>query len=273
VSLRVGAAKLRVKRWARHAVIRGSGLIHPARGRLSRGLRILTYHRVADADADPFSVPPRDFGEQMRLLAETKAVLPLHEALTFLGRGEMGVPRVVLTFDDGTSDFLEEALPVLSRFGLPATLYVSPGLVGRRGYLGWNDLASVAESSGVSLGSHGLDHRSLGRLEPEEIREQVIRSRHLLEDRLGRRVITLAYPFGTRRDYDERVKQLVREAGYQAACTSMNGVNESGADRYELKRTKIENSDGPLFPRILAGGLDAWFLVDRYLWSLQNRYA
>jgi peptidoglycan/xylan/chitin deacetylase (PgdA/CDA1 family) len=269
----VGGAKLRAKRWARHAVIRGSGVLHPARGRLTRGLRILTYHRIADAPADPFSVIPHDFAEQMRSLAETGAVLPLQEALAFLGREETPIPRIVLTFDDGTSDFVEEALPVLSRFGLPATLYVSPGLVGKRGYLAWSDLAFLAQSSPVVLGSHGLDHRSLGRLEPEEIREQVSRSRHLLEDRLGRRVTTLAYPFGTRRDYDERVKQLVREAGYQAACTSMNGVNGSGADRYELKRTKIENSDGSLFARILAGGLDAWAFVDRYLWSLQNRYA
>ncbi|HEV8337626.1 MAG TPA: polysaccharide deacetylase family protein [Candidatus Polarisedimenticolia bacterium] len=190
-----------------------------------------------------------------------------------LDREKVVIPRIALTFDDGTIDFVREALPVLSRLGLPATLYVSPALVGREGYLDWSDLATVVQAPGITLGSHGLDHKSLGKLDLEEAKRQVNRSRQQIEERLGVRVTSMAYPYGTRRDFNEGVKKLVQEAGYQAACTSMNGVNRSHADRFELKRTKIEQGDCMLFPKILLGRLDGWSLVDRYLSSLQSRYA
>jgi len=273
VSVRTPAAKRLLKRWSRRAMIRASGLVHPRRVGLSRGLRILTYHRVAETPVDPFSVSPRDFAAQMQILSDTRAVLPLETTLRALDGGDGEVPRIVLTFDDGTRDFVTEALPVLSRLSLPATLYVSPALVGREGYLDWSDLDSVAQAPGITLGSHGLDHQSLGKLDPETVWLQVSRSRQQIEDRLGRSVTSMAYPYGTRRDFNQVVKELVQKAGYQAACTSMNGVNQSHVDRYELKRTKIEQGDRTIFSKILLGRLDGWALIDRYLWSLQSRYA
>jgi peptidoglycan/xylan/chitin deacetylase (PgdA/CDA1 family) len=272
VSAKASAAKRLLKRWSRRAVIRASGLIHRRRAGLSRGLRILTYHRVAEIPVDPFSVPPRDFATQMQILSDTRAVFSLEATLEALD-GDGAVPRIVLTFDDGTKDFVTDVLPVLSRLGLPATLYVSPALVGREGYLDWNDLALVSRTPGITLGSHGFDHQSLGKLDPGEVWLQVSRSRQEIEDRLGRSVASMAYPYGTRRDFNESVKRLVQKAGYQAACTSLNGVNRSQANRYELRRTKIEQGDQEVFFEILLGRLDGWALIDRYLWSLQSRYA
>jgi peptidoglycan/xylan/chitin deacetylase (PgdA/CDA1 family) len=266
------SAKRWLKRCARRAFARGSLLAGVGwGGRLTPGLRILTYHRVTKDPADPFAVSPGDFALQMQEVALTGTVVPLEKALEELGGGDDRRPRIALTFDDGTRDFLTDALPVLSRLGLPATLYVSPARVGEEGFLCWDDLRAVS-AGGIRLGSHGLDHQSLGRISPGEVWTQVRESRRMLEERLHVTVTSLAYPYGTVRDFSEVVKKNVSMAGYRSACTSINGVNRSSTDPLELRRTKIEQADGAIFRRILLGGMDGWAFVDRNLTLLQNRY-
>jgi peptidoglycan/xylan/chitin deacetylase (PgdA/CDA1 family) len=207
----------------------------------------------------------------MEVVAATEAAMSLDQALEAISREEDGRPWIVLTFDDGTRDFLTDAHPVLLRLGLPATLYVNPGRVGMDGFLGWEELRTLS-ASGVGIGSHGFDHESLGGLDFDGVWQQVYRSRGVLEDRLGVPVTTLAYPFGTVRDFSDLVKGQVRRAGYRAACTSVNGTNRFGTDPFELRRTKIEQGDERIFRRILSGGLDSWAFIDRHLAVLQNRY-
>jgi hypothetical protein len=124
----------------------------------------------------------------------------------------------------------------------------------------------------AGIGSHGLDHLSLGKLPSDDVWRQVFDSRRMLEDRLGLRVDTLAYPYGTLRDFNEHVKLQVARAGYRAACTSVNGVNRRGTDWFELRRTKIEQADDRVFRHVVEGHLDGWYFIDRYLGVLQNRY-
>lgn len=273
VSSRSSPFKRHVKRLARRACVRGSQLLRTkTSGGLVSGLRILTYHRVAEDRHDPFCLRPAAFARQMELLSSTGAVRSLDGALQDLEDGKDLRPAIAITFDDGTEDFLPAVLPVLIRFRLPAVLYVSPACVGSAGFLGWSELSEAARA-GVVLGSHGLDHRSLGRASSEEALRQVVESKRVLEDRLGMEVCTLAYPFGTLRDFNEEVKGSIKAAGYRAACTSLNGMNRHETDRFELRRTKLEQGDDPVFHEILEGHLDGWFIVDRYFSILQNRYA
>ena len=108
---------------------------------------------------------------------------------------------------------------------------------------------------------------------PQETWGQVTDSRRILEDRLACQVTSLAYPFGTLRDFNDRIKEMLHRAGYRSACTSVNGVNRHGADLLELRRTKVEQSDGPIFDKILSGGIDGWAFVDQHLSAFQNWYA
>jgi len=272
MSVQSSGIKVGIKRLARRLVARGSDLLrHGVEGRLTPGLRILTYHRVAHDARDPFAVKPPEFERQMEAVSRSSSVQRLEQALDLLPSDE-SIPRIALTFDDGTEDFLTEALPVLCRFGLPATLYLSPGKIGTGGFLTWENVREVSRS-GVVVGSHGLDHRSLGLLDAGEAWRQIHDSKAQLEDYLGLPVRTLAYPFGTPRDFSSRVKEQVQRAGYRAACSSVNGVNHASSDPFELRRTKIEGGDGDIFGKILSGGLDCWALVDLHLTFLQNRYA
>jgi peptidoglycan/xylan/chitin deacetylase (PgdA/CDA1 family) len=275
MSVKTPASKRFLQRWSRRLVAGCGRLTHPGRqAGHAGGLRILTYHRIASDREDPFAVSPEEFRLQMDLLARGGAVTDLDRAIDQEGNGQgNGVRgRVVLTFDDGTADFVEAALPVLAERGLPAMLYVIPSKVGTPGFVSWSDLERLPVQ-GIRIGSHSLDHVSLGRLPREDVRRQVAVSRSILEQRLGVKVDSLACPFGTLRDFGEIVKEEARAAGYRTACTSINGVNRRDLDPLELRRTKIEQGDGPIFGWILGGCLDSWALIDRYLSALQNRYA
>jgi peptidoglycan/xylan/chitin deacetylase (PgdA/CDA1 family) len=113
-----------------------SGLLSPltrAVGyvRRSAAFPILTYHRVND-DGDPFfsALPTAVFERQMRHVARNYRVLPLEDLVERLQRG--GLPRntLAITFDDGYRDNLTHAAPILSRLGLPATIFLATGFIG-----------------------------------------------------------------------------------------------------------------------------------------------
>lgn len=102
-------------------------------------LSILTYHRVLP-QPDPLRPDEPDvaaFKVQISVLARFFRVLPLREAIARLQEGTLPARAVAITFDDGYADNYELALPLLLRFGLPATFFVATGFLG--GGMMWND--------------------------------------------------------------------------------------------------------------------------------------
>lgn len=113
---------------------------------------VLAYHRVASVEVDPWelAVTPGHFAEQLAVLQGTGTVRPLHELL-----GESVTSRVAarraqfaVTFDDGYVDNLDAAVPLLESFQSPATVFIAPGLLGRRTYW-WDVLAVLVLGSGL----------------------------------------------------------------------------------------------------------------------------
>jgi peptidoglycan/xylan/chitin deacetylase (PgdA/CDA1 family)/CelD/BcsL family acetyltransferase involved in cellulose biosynthesis len=119
-------------------VLRGSSLSrrsHPT-------LRIVYYHRVNDEN-DPFlpSMPVDKFEEQIRLLARHYKIVSLREAMRRLDNGGPPEPVVAITFDDGYADNCTSALPVLERYGLPATVFLTTGSLDSREPMWFEELA------------------------------------------------------------------------------------------------------------------------------------
>lgn len=141
--------------------------------------------------------------------------------------------RVVLTFDDGTHDFVENALPVLQEFGFSATLFIVAGMVG--GKRAWSalpgqppldevpllDASELRElgNKGFTIGSHSVSHPQLSRLSDAEALQELTVSRQKLCDVMGQPVKWFAYPYLAA---NERTKALTREAGYSGACGGPN---------------------------------------------------
>ena len=112
----------------------------------------------------------------------------------------------------------------------------------------------------MSIGSHSLSHRSLGRMDAQEADGEIRRSRQILEHKLGRRVDLFAYPFGSPAygDFNEHIQGIVRKAGYLGACTTMVGTNRPGANPFALRRIPVDESDGPFRLRAKLVGAYDW---------------
>jgi peptidoglycan/xylan/chitin deacetylase (PgdA/CDA1 family) len=205
---------------------------------------ILVYHNIFDDPQDPYAVLPREFERQMDWLKEHNYhILSLSQALDTLKYGIISKKCVVLTFDDGYTDFLENAAPVLKQHEFPATLFVVAGMVGgisrfrspeyHRPLLDWKGIEEVTRL-GFSIGSHSMNHPDLTSLPPEKLEEEIAASKKVIEDRLGMPITLFSYPFAR---YGKRETIAVEMAGYHCAVTGSswwgNGLE---TDRFRLER-------------------------------------
>ena len=101
--------------------------------------------------------------------------------------------------------------------------------------LEWNEVSAMVES-GISFGSHTISHPMLSKLPERRLREEIEQSKRIIENKIKGPITGFAYPVGRKQDFNDRVKAVVREAGYQCALTTVFGVNEAGQDLFELRR-------------------------------------
>lgn len=229
---------------------------------------ILMYHSIdqpADSREREICLPLAVFERQMEFL-HLEGYTPFSLDLlaeVLAGKGELPFRPVVITFDDGYADNLATALPVLQRYGFPATVFVVSGFVGgsnawhtaegmpQRRLLSWDEVREL-HRAGVVVGSHTVTHRRLPQLASAEALEEIEESKRVLEERLGAPVNHFSYPYG---EMDGAVAAMVREAGYRSACTTMSGFNGVDADPFALRRLDIYGTDTlPRFVRKLAYG-------------------
>jgi peptidoglycan/xylan/chitin deacetylase (PgdA/CDA1 family) len=248
----------------------------------------------------------------------------------------------MITFDDGYRDNFEVALPILSRYGAPATFFIptlyldSPGvpwwdvvayiikntvvptftvdraakdpdpivitlganpsdldrteaitsiiasfltseiadesrflaqlarqaqispdrdLLGRGLFMGWNEVRQLV-GAGMSVGSHGQNHRALARLDVNGQRQELEGSKRRLEAALDGEVTAIAYPFGWQGTFTAQTLELARDAGYRWGFSSLEGINSRTALKREalaLRRLNIGTGDSALLLRARLG--------------------
>jgi peptidoglycan/xylan/chitin deacetylase (PgdA/CDA1 family) len=207
---------------------------------------VLAYHGVDDVplrrDPNGLFVRPVDLRRQIAKLHDWR-----YRFATFGGLAER-VARgdadgwVALTFDDGTVDNLETLAPLLEAEGLPATVFVVSGWLGRP--YPWlpstrimtAEEVSTLHAAGIEIGAHSTKHDDLSALGYEEARADLERSRHELESILGDPVTVASYPFG--RATQETIRAC-RDAGYRAACRASG--EGSWCDLHDLPRQDMDN--------------------------------
>ena len=220
---------------------------------------ILMYHQVTPHPPPAlrkYVVTPKAFAAQMNWLALTGYVPITLDIL--LAHRTGGCPLtsrpIVITFDDGFQDCVEHAVPILRARGFTAIFYLVAGLVGKtsrwllseRGIeLPLMDWAAARrlEAAGFHCGSHTMSHPHLADISPAACHDELLRSRCLLEDRLGHEVRHLAYPFGS---FNERVRALAAETGYRLASSVRIGLSSPEDDSLALHRVPVTGQDSLL---------------------------
>ena len=238
-----------------------------------RSLRVLMYHKVNDLPNNRMSMPVSLFDDQMAELGELGyTVVDLDAVLAhYIGRQPLPDGAVLITFDDGYRDNLENAAPVLKKYGYPAVQFVPIAYVGdsqplpHEKYLSahgvfnptvdWDEIREL-ERHGVRIESHGISHRPLAELEIDEAAREIAISKLKLEERLGRSVRAFSYVKGSEADYKPVHPSLVRQAGYDLAFTAVSGANSPSSDPLQLRRYNVEPYSHRTFELVLAGACD-----------------
>ena len=205
-----------------------------------QGTLILEYHKVNDRTKDNYTVTPEEFAAQMDALKEdgytTISVLDFLRAKK--GKQQLPEKPVVVTFDDGYSDNYTEALPILEKRGMKATVFMVTNDIGLPGYLTWDQLHDM-EKRGVELGSHTANHLPLTNMTVDEARDEVQKSKLIMEWNGLKTVFVLSYPNGK---YDKFLPGILKEEEYLAAVTGDAGLNTFQTDPYRLMRTNVPPS-------------------------------
>jgi peptidoglycan/xylan/chitin deacetylase (PgdA/CDA1 family) len=205
---------------------------------------IFCYHRLVDKVRFPGTeITPAAFEAQMKELKDRGITVISMQDLLAWKRGEKSIPPrcAVITFDDGWKSQYEVAWPMLKKYGYPVTMFiytegVRGGSLGGGEAITWEQLADMRDN-GVDIQAHSATHQDLreghnimlissggkrartkltGPQYQQWVQNEVVGSKQLLEQRLGIKVNCFAVPFG---NYNENVKELARNAGYEAMFT------------------------------------------------------
>jgi len=293
---------------------------------------VLLYHRVCELSADPWglAVTPAHFAEQMAVLRERAAAVPLGPLLAGEAHG------VAVTFDDGYEDNAGVAADILADHGVPATFFITAGRLAAPEEFWWDrlermllsgqpaapavqvlvrqsplwadvrstaarqrahealywrlrpqppslidvvlddvekqlgaaggnrrshrmmspaQLRTLAERPGIDIGAHTLSHPQLATQLVDVQRHEIAGSREHLQALLDREVSLFAYPYGDAQAFDATTKELVDEAGFDAACAVRAGPVEAATDPFDVPRHVVGDWDGVTFHE----RLDRWW--------------
>lgn len=231
------------KSFCKRVVAQGISEVNVFRPRDLSG-RILMYHSIGgDCIDDSMSLcsisAERFCGHMKHLIDEHQCKFcSLEEILVRSNETNL----ISLTFDDGYADNLKTALPILERFEIPATIFVSAAFIKKRDqrFLSLADLRFLAEHPLISIGAHGFEHVKLAECGEEQITLELNASKFFLEDVTGDTVKFLSYPNGS---FNDSVKLIAKQVGYKAGFTSRMGSVRKGRDAFEVSRVSVLSID------------------------------
>ena len=217
---------------------------------------ILYYHAVYPQEKEAFA-------RQMDyLLRCTKPI-----AINKINLLKPGGRYSAVTFDDGFTCVLDNALPVLAERNIPAALFVPSGCLGQQppwleeGNIDHNNVVMTEvqlkslDKKFVLVGSHGRTHQNLLQISQDEARKEIIQSKKELEDIMKTPIETVSFPHG---DFDQTHIDMAIQAGYRQAYSIIPELIYSGSDCFLRGRVKVDPSDWRMEYRLKLLGAYRW---------------
>ncbi|MGB3509070.1 MAG: polysaccharide deacetylase family protein [Microcoleaceae cyanobacterium] len=198
---------------------------------------ILMYHSISVDKNNDLMVAPDTFDGQMKHLDEAG-----YHTITFkdLEDWQAGKPipkkPILLTFDDGYIDNYTTAYPILNKYNLQATFFISTSYLGDARHISWENIQEMYDSGLIQFGSHTKSHPDLTLISTTQRQAEIFQSKQKIEEKIGSEVIAFSYPAGV---YNDVVLKDVSQAGYKFAVTTNSGNARVEQGLLTLHRVRV----------------------------------
>ena len=206
---------------------------------------ILMYHSISK-DKSNLSISPKNFEKQINFLHKLG-----YKTINFDDIGKKIQKSIIITFDDGYKDNLINALPILKKYNFTSTCFVVSDLIGSsniwdvnyknyvyKELLTKNDLKEW-KNYGMSIGSHGKSHKSLIKLNSNQMYDEIFNSKKDIENSIGSKVEAFSYPFG---HINKISVEYVKEIYDFAVTTIRSRFNTSKHKLYYIPRIHMSDN-------------------------------
>ncbi|WP_435357702.1 polysaccharide deacetylase family protein [Emticicia sp. SJ17W-69] len=221
------------------------------------GIPVLMYHKFSNSYKDDITITVEQFEEQILFLLKSDyQIIPLSQFVAFINGEIKSLPKksILLTFDDGYLNNLELAYPILEKYNISATIFLSTAHIGQsnswdknpEALLCLNHLKSLNPNF-VSFGLHSHQHQNYKNLSLDEIVKDLQLNINYFEKNLLPVLPVFAYPFGGRPKCKAtliQMKKTMNELNIKAAFRIGNRLNIVPLkDKYEIQRLDIRGNE------------------------------
>ena len=227
---------------------------------------VLCYHRLEGKAGGIYSIEPALFEQHMQKIKDSGVpVISMQDFLAYRrGEKNLAPKNIIISLDDGYVSEVEIGVPILKKFGFTATFFVYTAFINTGGKsVSWAQLAELRDA-GFEIGSHTVSHMDL-RKKPAKvpdydawIQNEIAGSKKILEDQLGIKVATIAFPGG---NVNDKVRAATQAAGYEAGFSVYGARLGLGSDAMSLGRydvtAKLPNNQDVFTVAITFGGMAA----------------
>jgi peptidoglycan/xylan/chitin deacetylase (PgdA/CDA1 family) len=209
---------------------------------------VLSYHAFTRGrGTNLLTVSGKNFNSQLSYLKKEKFhTLTLDQLQDFLDLGQVPRNSVMLTIDDGWISSYKVAYPMLQEFGFNATLFIPSNYINSHSkkIINWAQIREMVNDKSIDIQCHTKGHRDLNLTESGEslqsyitsVQDQVIDSRKMIKDKIGKEVTALAYPYG---NTNPVVIEILKNNGYKTAFTVKRDSNPFFTHNFLLNRSMI----------------------------------
>ena len=199
------------------------------------------YHRFNESKYPSTNIQLDVFKDQLEIIE--------NENMQFIHPNDFGKKinqdkqerKVLLTIDDGLLSFYQNAWPILRDKQIPFILFVNTREVGAFNYMTWDQILELHKNENVEIGNHSHSHEYLVEEKKEVIKNDILKSINIFENKLGKNSDFFSYPFG---EYSNEFKKIIKDLGFKYAFGQHSGVIDETKDYLELPRFPINEKYG-----------------------------
>ena len=216
----------------------------------NRGVPVLYYHSVNESADNEVTITPENLKTQLKYIKDEGYVtLTLNELKGYLlNNSPIPNKSIVITFDDGYMDNYYSAFPILKDFDMVATIFCITSALDGSYYLS-KEAINEMSNYGIDIQSHTVNHPNLDKMTYDEQLTELKESKKTLESITGKKIDSIAYPFG---DFNDYSIQAAKDAGYTLGFTTQRGLSDRDDNPLKLDRIYISSKyDMNTFKEIL----------------------